>query len=200
MTVISLDLSNRVPDGHVATIRRVLQTAASLNLTPFIVGAQARDLILQYFYELPVQRATTDFDFAFAAETWSEFEDLRDLLIAQNDFRRDPRKEHRLVDLDAGNQDRLYDDSGDCLDLLLEEDFDYECASARVLGRDVGGMLTNESYAVVDRLLAAEMDLNGPAVLLSAMIRNNSNYNGDFDIAQSRLNSLHLGITETAGS
>lgn len=37
--------------------------------------------------------------------------------------------------LDAGNQDRVYSDQGDCSD-LLDEDFDYDKASARVLGRD----------------------------------------------------------------
>src|SRR5574338_931092 len=98
MTNTSLDLSNKVPAGHVSIIRRVVQTAARLNLKSFIVGAQARDLILQYCYRISVLRATTDFDFAFAAETWSEFIALRDLLVAENEFRRDARKEHRLVD------------------------------------------------------------------------------------------------------
>ena len=46
--------------------------------------------------------------------------------------------------LDAGNQDRLYDDAGDCFD-LLDEDFDYDKASSRVLGRDLGRLLTKES-------------------------------------------------------
>ena len=285
----SLDLSNKVPVAHVAIIRRVLQTAASLNLNLFIVGAQARDLILQYAYGIPVLRATTDFDFAFAAESWLEFAELRERLIARNEFKRDPRKEHRLLDqeheavvdlipfgrleepagiiawpsdlstvmstlgfreayenslvirladdlvvrtaslaglsllkliawsdrkrkrerdaqdlgllmrryLDAGNQERLYSDSGDCIDLLLDKDFDYERASARVLGRDVGRLLSDESRLVVDRVLAVERDAASPAVLINAMIRNNSNYIGDFDGAHSRLVELCVGIAET---
>ena len=35
--------------------------------------------------------------------------------------------------LDAGNNERLYDDEND----LIEENFDYELAGARLLGRDV---------------------------------------------------------------
>jgi len=64
MTDTSRDLSSKVPAGQVNLIRRVVRTAASLNLTRlFIVGAQARDLVLQYMYGLPVRRATNDIDF-----------------------------------------------------------------------------------------------------------------------------------------
>ncbi|HEX6043774.1 MAG TPA: hypothetical protein VFZ22_04740 [Pyrinomonadaceae bacterium] len=147
-------MSNKVPAGHVSIIRRVVQTAARLNLKSFIVGAQARDLILQYCYRISVLRATTDFDFAFAAETWSEFIALRDLLVAENEFRRDARKEHRLVD--------------------------------------------KQDQASVDLIpFGPETDAIGPGVMVSAMVRYNSNYNGDFDMAQSRLVELYRGVTET---
>lgn len=39
--------------------------------------------------------------------------------------------------LDAGNQYRIYSEHGDCLD-LLDKEFDYDKASARILGRDLG--------------------------------------------------------------
>jgi predicted nucleotidyltransferase len=54
MTNVSLDLSSKVPTGQVNTIRRVVRAATNLGLTRlFIVGAQARDLILQYAYDVP---------------------------------------------------------------------------------------------------------------------------------------------------
>lgn len=57
--------------------------------------------------------------------------------------------------LDAGNQDRIYSEQGDCSDLLNEE-FDYERASARILGRDVGRLLTDTSRQIVVRVLSQE--------------------------------------------
>jgi predicted nucleotidyltransferase len=288
MTDISLDLSNKVPAGHVSIIRRVVQTAAGLNLTTiFIVGAQARDLILQYTYDIPVPRATDDYDFGIVIENWDEFIKLRDVLVAQEDFQRHPTKQQRLLHaegaivdlvpfgqleeragviawppdfsvvmstvgfreayehsieiclapdlivrvaslaglallkiiawsdrrferdaqdlglimrhyLDAGNQDRLYTDGGDSFDLLLDDDFDYEAASARILGRDVGRLLTGESRELVERVLSEETKEAGMGTMVTAMVRNNSNYHDDFDLAQSRLADMYLGITEIA--
>jgi predicted nucleotidyltransferase len=55
MTDISLDLSSKLPGEQVDIIRRVVRTAERLGLTRlFIVGAQARDLVLQYAHNLPV--------------------------------------------------------------------------------------------------------------------------------------------------
>lgn len=288
MTDISLDLSNKVPANHVNIIRRVVQTAASLNLTSlFIVGAQARDLILQYTYDIPVPRATDDFDFGIVLENWDEFIKLRDALVTRENFRQHPTKQQRLIHaggaivdlvpfgeleerpgviawppdfsvvmstvgfrqayessidvriaddllvkvaslaglallkfvawsdrryerdaqdlglimrhyLDAGNQDRLYTEGGDCFDLLLEEDFDYEAASARILGRDVALLLTEESRALIERMLLDETEDSGAAVLALAMVRNNANYHGDFDVALANLSHLRQGVAERA--
>ena len=290
MTDISLDLSNKVPAPHINIIRRVVETAASLNLTTlFIVGARARDLMLEYRYDIPVLRRTDDFDFGIVVENWDEFTRLRDVLVAQNDFQLDPKRQQRLLHadgaivdlvpfgqleeqagviawppdfatvmstlgfreayehsieirlakdlvvrvaslaglallkiiawserrferdaqdlglimrhyLDAGNQDRLYDETGDSFDLLFQDDFDYEAASARVLGRDVSRLLTEDSRALVERVLAEETNASGAGALVTAMVKNNSNYHGDFDVAQSRLVDTYLGITERLGS
>jgi predicted nucleotidyltransferase len=89
MTNVSLDLSSKVPDGQVDIIRRVVHTAALLGLFRlFIVGAQARDLILQYAYDLPVHRATNDIDFGIVVDAWEEFGWLREALITDEGFRR----------------------------------------------------------------------------------------------------------------
>jgi predicted nucleotidyltransferase len=90
--------------------------------------------------------------------------------------------------LDAGNQDRIYGDYGDCLDLLNEE-FDYDKASARILGRDIGRLLTNTSRMVVDRALSAE-------TLAMVMVRNIASYYGDYDHAMGILAELRTGISD----
>ncbi len=285
MTNVSLDLSSKLPAGQVNIIRCVVSTATNLGLTRlFIVGAQARDLILQYAYALPVRRATNDIDFGIVVETWDEFAGLRDALINGEGFRPQPNQQQRLLHeegaiidlvpfgnleqttglivwppdftvemttigfreayansidvlladdlivkvaslaglallkivawsgrhferdakdlglimkhyLDAGNQDRLYGVGGDCAD-LLQDDFDYDRASARVLGRDLGRLLTDEIRQVVERVLAEVTDLAGTGALAFSMVRNNANYHGDSDMALAMLATLREGMSE----
>lgn len=281
MTNVSLDLSSKVPKEHVDVIHRVVRTAAHRGLTNlFIVGAQARDLILQYAHDVPVRRATNDIDFGIVVETWEEFAQLRDNLIGNEGFQAHPHQQQRLIHnegamidlvpfgnleqekgliawppdfavemstigfreayansidvrlafdlvvkvaslaglallkivawsdrrferdaqdfglimrnyLDAGNRERLYGDFGDCSDLLTDEDFDYDKASARILGRDLGRILTKESRAVIEESLSeAEIEK-----LSSAMVRNNSNYHGSPDTALAMLEELRQGLS-----
>jgi predicted nucleotidyltransferase len=97
--------------------------------------------------------------------------------------------------LDAGNQDRVYSGQGDCFDLLNEE-FDYEKASARILGRDVGRLLTETSRLIVERVLSEEFDQKSIEALAKVMIRNQANYHGDYDLALAMLAELRTGLRE----
>ena len=100
MSNISLDLSNRLPDQQVNIIRQVVHAANNEGLDLFIVGAQARDLLLQYIYDLPVHRATNDIDFGIIVESWNKFTELRDNLIVDKKF-----QPHRtLIDLNSTKQ------------------------------------------------------------------------------------------------
>ncbi len=285
MTNVSLDLSNKLPTGQINIIRRVVRTATKLGLTRlFIVGAQARDLILQYAYDLPVRRATNDIDFGIVVETWDEFAKLLDALITSEGFQPHPHQQKRLLHeegaiidlvpfgnlehvsglivwppdfaiemstvgfreayansivirlaedlvvkvaslaglallkivawsdrhferdaqdlglimknyLDAGNQERVYSNGGDCSD-LLNKDFDYDKANARVLGRDIGRLLTDESCRAIERVLVEETAEASSSALVMAMVRNNANYHGDFDVALGMLSILREGVLE----
>lgn len=77
MVNTSLNLSNKLPAEQVNIIRQVIRAAESQQLRLFVVGAQARDLLLQYVYDLPVHRATNDIDFGIIVESWDEFAKLR---------------------------------------------------------------------------------------------------------------------------
>jgi predicted nucleotidyltransferase len=97
MTNISLDLLNKLPEDQENIIRQVVHAATSDGLGLFIVGAQARDLLLQYVYDLPVHRATNDIDFGIVIESWAEFSRLRDALIASKRFQSHKTMTQRLV-------------------------------------------------------------------------------------------------------
>jgi predicted nucleotidyltransferase len=284
MINISLDLSNKLPAEQINIIRQVVHAAESQGLRLFIVGAQARDLLLQYVYDLSVSRATNDIDFGIVVESWDEFTKLRDDLIASKKFQSHKTMRQRLVHesgllidlvpfgdlekpsgqiawppdfsvvmstvgfreaydnsinihiaddlvvkvaslaglalmkivawddrrferdaqdlglimkhyLDAGNQDRVYSEQGDCSDLLNDQ-FDYDKASARILGRDVRRLLTVSSRPIVERVLSEAMDDTSARVLVTAMIRSNANYHGELDIALGMLAEFVGGVRD----
>lgn len=283
MSNTSLDLSNKLPADQTNIIRQVVHAATTEGLGLFIVGAQARDLLIQYVYDLPVHRATNDIDFGIVVANWDEFTKLRDALIASKfqphktmkqrlvyksgllvdlvpfgdieeasgqiawppdfsvvmstvGFREayDNSIEVRIADelivrvaslpglalmkivawderrferdaqdlglimrhyLDAGNQDRVYTEQGDCFDLLNEE-FDYNKASARILGRDVGRLLTYTSRPVLERVLSQLPDQKSADALATVMIRNNANYHGNYNLALVMLAELRTGVLE----
>lgn len=56
--------------------------------------------------------------------------------------------------LDAGNEDRLYDETADAD--LLGDDFDYQTAGARMLGRDLAPLLNKKTSEIIKKLLAEE--------------------------------------------
>lgn len=284
MSNTSLNLSNKLPAEQVSIIRQVVRAAESQRLRLFIIGAQARDLMLQHGYDLPVHRATNDIDFGIIVETWDEFTKLQNDLMLDKKFQPHRAMRQRLVHesgllidlvpfgnleevsgqiswppdfsivmstvgfreaydnsiefrlaadlvvkvaslaglalmkivawderrferdaedlalimrhyLDAGNQDRIYSEHGDCFDLLNEE-FDYEKASARILGRDIGRLLNDISRPILRRVLL-NTDRHGTDALATVMIRPNAGYYGDYDKAVALLGELKAGISES---
>jgi len=67
------------------------------NVTPLIVGATARDLLLHYDLGVPLTRRTHDIDLAFAVSDWKEFDYTRESLIHSGYFEPKQNRVHRLV-------------------------------------------------------------------------------------------------------
>ena len=97
--------------------------------------------------------------------------------------------------IDAGNGERVYGEGGDANDLL--EDFDHDLSSARLLGRDVGGLLTRRSHPALMSILEGQTGERNEYPLVEAMIRNNENYRGDFDVGLASLEMLKKGVLES---
>lgn len=76
-----------------AHLIEALQTVSPPSLT--LVGAAARDIWLDEF-QVPIVRATTDSDFAFAVETWEQFRALRANLLEVEGFAA-TRVEHKVT-------------------------------------------------------------------------------------------------------
>ncbi len=91
MTDTSLDLSSQIDLRPLAQIVCALQAAAQpAGVDFFLIGATARNLMLQYAHNIAPQRQTEDVDFAVMVNDWAAFAKLRDALIAGGEFSTHP--------------------------------------------------------------------------------------------------------------
>ncbi len=82
--------------GYLAPALDVLHDACdALGIAFFIMGAAARDLLLEYVYGVQSLRATKDVDVAIAVQGWEDYETLIERLCHKHSFARD-REPHRL--------------------------------------------------------------------------------------------------------
>lgn len=96
MTNISPRPSRPIDPAIVAVLRAVHAAAHAQRLDFFIAGALARDIWLDYIYQVPVARLTRDIDVGIQVSSWSEFEGLRERLISDAAFTPDAHRLHRL--------------------------------------------------------------------------------------------------------
>lgn len=80
-----------------AVIRAVTGVASELGLETFMVGATARIILLENVFGLPPSRATRDIDFAFAVESWEQFQTLKQRLASKASFTQLERVAQRLI-------------------------------------------------------------------------------------------------------
>jgi predicted nucleotidyltransferase len=70
----------------VSVIREVKSVLDSLGLDAYLVGAAARIILLEHVHGLQVGRATRDIDFAFAVESWDQFQTIKTRFISTSKF------------------------------------------------------------------------------------------------------------------
>lgn len=83
---ISLNLSNKLDLRLVSAIKAIHDVATKLDLPFFIIGATARDIILQHGFGIQPMRATVDIDFAVQVESWDQFDQLKREIITTSQF------------------------------------------------------------------------------------------------------------------
>ena len=98
MMNISLDLSNKIPKQTIEILQKVTSVAEKLNIPIFLIGATARDLVLEYGYKLPKSKKTRDIDFGVAVSDWQEYEKLKLEMVNTDNFSLDSKAEHRLIE------------------------------------------------------------------------------------------------------
>ena len=84
-----------------AVLTPVQRTAEELGLQIMLVGATARDVLLEQAHKIDTGRATRDVDFAVSVRSWEEFELLKKRLVATGHFIESTAKYHRLDVVDS---------------------------------------------------------------------------------------------------
>lgn len=69
-----------------SVIREVKNAVTNLGVEIFLVGATARIILLENVFGLHTGRATHDIDFAFAVESWDQFQAIKDRLTSTSGF------------------------------------------------------------------------------------------------------------------
>ncbi len=92
----SFNISGKIDKYSLEIISSVEIVANSLGIPFFIIGATARDIMLEHIYNKPVYRATNDIDLGIRIHDWTEFNKLSTALIEDDRFTGDGRIEHRF--------------------------------------------------------------------------------------------------------
>ncbi|MDT7806361.1 MAG: hypothetical protein QOJ70_174 [Acidobacteriota bacterium] len=99
--------------------------------------------------------------------------------------------------IDAGNAERLYGEQAEHADLLDDPEFDYEHASARILGRDMAMIMSGESRSIIERVLAEEMNEVGQLRMATEMT-SGAHFRGETERALIMLRQLRQGVKDRA--
>ena len=249
MKNILVDLSGKISETSVSILRKIEEVSARLEIPFFIVGATARDIILEHQFDINTRRATLDIDIGVFVSGWDQFNTLKNELIRTTKFVPSQQKQRLIYNdnfhldiipfgaikdedgsitwppdheirmsiagfqecfqhalsmklssnpeliakvvslaglallkliswddnperrskdapdlflimqhyLDAGNLDRFFDEG---IDIIEEDSYDYDIASARFLGRDIVNISTPSTKAKLIEILEREANSN----------------------------------------
>jgi len=96
MKNILIDISGRIDSSYISAIKEIKKVAGCLKISFFIIGALARDIIMEYFYEIKAPRMTMDIDIGIKVSSWNKFEKLIDTLEKSGKFKR-LKEKHRIL-------------------------------------------------------------------------------------------------------
>ncbi len=87
MTNISFNLSEKIDLVILDILKIIHQEASALGILFFVVGATARDIVLNHCHTIRTDRATRDLDIGVEVDGWDEFQKLSKALVATGRFK-----------------------------------------------------------------------------------------------------------------
>ncbi|MBO1225608.1 MAG: nucleotidyl transferase AbiEii/AbiGii toxin family protein [Candidatus Scalindua sediminis] len=86
MSNISFDISGKIETSYIDALLAIKEIADHLNIPFFIVGATARDILLEHFHNIKVPRMTRDIDLGVKVPDWEKLKTLTDTMLAGDKF------------------------------------------------------------------------------------------------------------------
>ena len=94
--VLSVKSDRPVNPLTLDVMREVDNLVNELELTYFVCGAMARDILLTHVYGIETGIGTEDVDFGVAVENWEQFQNIKTRLVATSRFELDKKRTQRL--------------------------------------------------------------------------------------------------------
>lgn len=285
MKSILVDLSGKISKTSVSILREIEMVSTRMNVPFFVVGATARDIILEHQFDIKPGRATIDMDIGVFISEWDQFDTLKNELIHSARFSPskqtqcliykdnfpldivpfgaiededgsiswppdheirmsiagfqecfqhavsvklssnpelivkmvslaglallkliswDDNPERRSKDapdlllimrhyLDAGNLDRLFDEGSD---IIEEDSYDYDLASARFLGRDIANISSPATKAKLIEILEREANSKQGHKIALNIIQSDFYRSESYERVVEHFNALLKGLVE----
>jgi predicted nucleotidyltransferase len=96
MSNISFDISGKIETSYIDALLAIKEIADHLNIPFFIVGATARDILLEHFHNIKAPRMTTDIDLGVKVPDWGKFKALTDTMLADRKFTKDKENQRYI--------------------------------------------------------------------------------------------------------
>lgn len=98
---------NNFSDFDIELFELINKIARDNNCSYFLVGAKARDMLLDHFDKNAELRKTLDTDIALCCRSWQEFYKIKNAFVNDSDFTVNNKIEHRIMSIKYG-----------CLDII----------------------------------------------------------------------------------
>lgn len=105
MNNTSISLSTKLSDPDFELLSTIDKISHHLNLPYFILGAKARDIILENVFNIRSPRATLDTDLAISVNNWNDFFAVKERLCTGEGFSQHSSMAHRLLSTSLGMVD-----------------------------------------------------------------------------------------------
>lgn len=93
MNSMLYDLSGKIESPLIGALSEIQRVARGLNLDFLVVGATARDLVMEHIYSVRAPRRTMDIDIAACVASWEEYDALAGALLAGGKLTKRPQKQ-----------------------------------------------------------------------------------------------------------
>jgi len=87
------DLSGKIESSAINALLEIAKIALGLNLNFLMVGATARDIVMEHLYNIRAPRMTKDIDIAVCVANWEEYTALTEGLLATGRFHKRAQKQ-----------------------------------------------------------------------------------------------------------